>query len=54
MIAKIEIMGSIHGLVKQKIMKLVYAASPISTQYLGVRAKTGWFVIRTVCHNGAT
>ena len=29
------------GCVKPKTLKLVFAASPLTTQHLGVRAKTG-------------
>ena len=35
-------------------MKLVFVASPLSTQHLGERAKTGWLGIRRMCPNGAT
>ena len=35
------IMGLISSRVKQKTVKLVVAASPLSTQFSGVRAKTG-------------
>ena len=35
------IMGLISSPVKQKTVKLVVAASPLSTQLSGVRAKTG-------------
>jgi len=34
------------GRLKPKTMKLVFVASPISTQYQGERAKRGWFGIR--------
>ena len=30
------------GRVKLNTIKLVFAASPLSTQHSGVRAKTGW------------
>ena len=35
-------------------IKLVFAASPLSTQHEGVRAKTGWLGIRIMCPSGAT
>ena len=31
------------------LMKLVVAASPLSTQHKGVRAKTGWLRVRIMC-----
>ena len=39
---------------KPKTMKLVFVASPLSTQHKGERAKTGWLGIRKMCLNGAT
>jgi len=49
-------MGSSPGKVKPKSMKLVFAASPLSTQHLGarLRAKTGCLGIRKMCPSGAT
>ena len=38
---------------KPKIIKLVFVASPISTQHQGVRAKTGWVEISILCLSGA-
>jgi hypothetical protein len=35
--------------VKPETMKLVFYASPLSTQHSGKRAKTCWFRIRIVC-----
>ena len=35
-------MGSSPGKVKPKNKKLVFVASPLSTQYEGERAKTSW------------
>ena len=35
-------------------LRLVYVASPLSTQHLRVRAKTGWLRIRIMCPSGAT
>ena len=35
-----------------KTIKLVFVASPLSTQHLGERAKTGWLGIRIMCLNG--
>jgi hypothetical protein len=32
---------------------LLLAASPLSTQDLGERARTGWLGIRIMCPNGA-
>ena len=40
--------------VKPKTIKLIFAASPLTTQQLGERAKTGWLGIRIMCPNGAT
>jgi len=36
-------------MIKQKIIKLVFAGSPLSMQQLGVRAKTSWLGIRIMC-----
>ena len=36
-------------LVKPKTIKLVFVASPVSTQHWGERAKTGWVRIRIMC-----
>jgi hypothetical protein len=38
--------------VKQKTVKLVVAASPLTTQLSGVRAKTGLLEIRMMCQSG--
>ena len=39
---------------KPKTTKLVFVASPLSTQHYGVKAKTGWLGIRIMCPSGAT
>ena len=41
--------GSSPGHVKPKTIKLVFAASPISTQLWQLKAKTGWIRIRILC-----
>jgi hypothetical protein len=46
--------GFESGRVKPKTLKLVFVASPLSTQHLGERAKTGWLGIRIMCPSGAT
>ena len=38
--------------VKPKTIKLVFVASPLSTQHYGERAKTGWLRIRIMCLSG--
>ena len=38
--------GLCHGRAKPKTIKLVFVASPLSTQHYGVRAKTNWLRIR--------
>jgi hypothetical protein len=35
-------------------MKLIFVASPLSTQHLGERAKTAWLRIRIMYQNGVT
>jgi hypothetical protein len=35
-------------------LKLVFAVSPLSTHYLGIRSKTGWLWTRIICEDGAT
>ena len=40
--------------VKPNTIKLVFVASPLSTQHSGERAKTGWLRIRITCPSGAT
>ena len=40
------------GLVKPRTIKLVFVASPLSTQQYGERAKIGWLGIRIMCPNG--
>lgn len=37
------------GWVKSETIKLIIAASPLTTQYSGIRAKTGYFGIRMMC-----
>ena len=39
--------------VNTKTIKLVFVASPLSTQHLGKREKTGWFGIRIMCPSRA-
>ena len=41
-------------MVKPKTIKLVFVASPLSTQNKGERARTGWLGIRIMCTIGAT
>jgi hypothetical protein len=48
------IVGSSPGRVKPMTIKLVFVASPLSTQHLGEIAKTGWLGIRIMCPSGAT
>jgi len=48
------IVGSSPDRVKPKAMKLVFVASPLSTQHSGERAKTGWLGIRIMCQSGTT
>ena len=36
------------------VMKLVFVTSQLTMQHYGVRAKTGWPVIRIMCRSGAT
>ena len=43
-----KVVGSILSRVKPKTIKLVFAASPLSTPHLGVRAKTGHSIVRTM------
>jgi hypothetical protein len=50
----ISIVGSSPGRVIPKTIKLVFVASPLSTQHKGERAKTGWLRIRIICPSGAT
>ena len=45
-------MDSIPDQVKPKAIKLVFVASPLSTQRYGERAKTGWLGIRIMCLSG--
>jgi hypothetical protein len=46
-------MGSNPDWVKPKTKKLVFVASPLSTQHLGKRAKTGWLGESTVSNFSA-
>ena len=39
---------------KPKTIKLVFVASPLSTQHYRERTKTGWHGIRIICQSGAT
>jgi hypothetical protein len=39
---------------RAKTIKLVFVVSPLSTQHLGVRVKTGCLGIRIMCPSGAT
>ena len=47
-------MGSIPDRVKSKTIKLVFVASPLSTQHEGERAQTDVHGIRIMCPSGAT
>jgi hypothetical protein len=47
-------MGSSPDRVKPKTIKLVFVASPLSTQHLGERANTGRLGIWIMCPSGAT
>ena len=49
MIRKLSISIYKASLSNPKTLKLVFAASPLHTQYLGVRAKTGRPRVRTMC-----
>ena len=42
------------GLVKPKTIKLIFSASLLSTQYLGIGAKTSCLGIRIMCLSGMT
>ena len=44
-----KVLGSITDRVKQKTLKLDFAASPLSMQLLGVRAKTGHPIVSIMC-----
>ena len=46
--------GSRSGRVKPRTMKLVFVASTLNKQHLGVRAKTAWLEIRITCSSGVT
>ena len=46
-------MGSSAGQIKPKTIKLVFVASPLSTQHSGERAKTDWLRIRIMYLSGA-
>jgi hypothetical protein len=46
--------GCEPGRVKQKTIKLVFVASPLSTQHEGERAKTDWLGVRIMCPSRAT
>ena len=46
--------GSNPGWVKPKTLKLVFAASPLSTQHEGVRAKTDRLGVSIMCPSGVT
>jgi hypothetical protein len=47
-------MGSNPDWVKPKTKKMVFVASPLSTQHLGKRAKTVWLGIWIMCQSGTT
>jgi len=47
-------MGLSPGRVKARTIKLVFVASPLSTQHYRERAKIGWLGIRIMCPNGVT
>ena len=42
------------GWVKPKTLKLVFTASPLNTQYSGVRAKTDRLGVSIMCPSGVT
>jgi len=42
------------GSTKRFFKKMVFSASPLSTQLYGIRANAGWFEIRIMCPSGAT
>ena len=46
-------MDSSPDRVKPKTIKLVYVASPLSTQHVGETAKTIWLGIRIICPSGS-
>ena len=46
--------SAVDGRVKPKTMKFACSASPLSMQYQGVRAKTGWLKIMIMCPSGVT
>ena len=46
-----KVVGLIPGEFKSKTFKLVFAATRLSMQHLGVRAKTGGPRIRIMCLN---
>ena len=44
-----KVVRSIPGRVESETLKLVFAASPLSTRHLGVRANTGPLEVRIMC-----
>jgi hypothetical protein len=50
----VNILTILPDRLKPKTIKLVFVASPLSTQYEGEKAKTGWLGIRIMCPSGAT
>jgi len=34
-------------------LKLIFVASPLSTQHYGQRARTDWLAVRIMCQSGA-
>jgi hypothetical protein len=46
--------GGSATVVSNQTIKLVFVPSPLSMQPQGVRAKTGWLVIRIMCQSGVT
>ena len=46
--------GHVDRYLYRSVERLVFVASPLSTQHNGERAKTGWLGIRIMCTSGAT
>ena len=40
--------------IKPKTIKLVFVVSPLTTQHLGEKVKTGWLGIKIMSSSGAT
>ena len=50
----VDRVGSSPNRVKLKAIKLVFVASPLSTQHLSRKSKDWWLGMRIVCLSGAT